>query len=268
MKLAIQHHLLPGKDLSEKFAKAAEYGFQGVELTGWGFDGPMSDHLATIEQAKGASGLPISSLCSHRPDDFVHPERSERETRLAGLVALIRLADRLEAPGVIGLPIRNPLHMPDLAPVADEQAVTTQLTVAGLKAALAATPDARAAIFLEPLNRYETWYMRTVGQAAALCAAAASDRVQVMADVYHMNIEEVRIDDALREHAQQIGHVHLADSNRWLPGEGHTDFVAVFRALKQIGFGGWMALECAVGDQPEESLPRAVRWLRERWEEA
>ncbi|MCA9907693.1 MAG: sugar phosphate isomerase/epimerase, partial [Anaerolineae bacterium] len=67
MKLAIQHHLLPGKDLSAKFAQAAEYGFQGVELTGWGFDGPMSDHLAAIEQAQRASGLPVSSLCSHRP---------------------------------------------------------------------------------------------------------------------------------------------------------------------------------------------------------
>lgn len=268
MNLAIQHTLLPGSGLAEKFQRAAEYGFDGVELTAWGFPDPMTEHVAEIEQAVKASGLKISSLCSMGTDDFVHPDPAERARRFNRLVHMLQLADHLGAGGVVGLPIRNPQHLPDLSPVADERTLTSQLTVAILKSVIEQTPHTKAAVFLEPLNRYETWYLRTVGHAADLCRELGSGRVRVMADLFHMSIEEAQIADSLRAITDHVGHVHLADSNRLLPGQGHTDFAVPFGVLKQSGFSGWMALECSIGGDPAEAIPAAVRYMRTCWEQA
>jgi sugar phosphate isomerase/epimerase len=267
-KIAIQHSMLPGKTLSEKFQRAAEFGYSGVELTAWGFQGRMYEHLDEVFAASQSSGLPVSSLCTMDTDDFVHPDPKEREKRLDGLVNNLKFADDVGALGVVALPIRPPLHLPNLTPVADERALITQVALAILRAALQNTPGARAAIFLEPLNRYEAYYLRTIEQAAELCTAVGDPRVQVMADMFHMNIEQPRIEQSLEAVGSHVGHVHLADSNRQVPGLGHTDFVAPFRALQQAGFSGWMSMECGVPGDPAQTLPKSVAYLNECWERA
>lgn len=267
MKLAIQHHLVPGQTLTEKFERAAAFGFDGVELTAWGFSRPFAEERDAIEAAMRASGLPVSTLCTMRDDDFVHPDPDERARRFDKLVALLRLADAMGAAGLVGLPIRKPLAMPDLSPWADSRTVTTELTTRVLADAVAQTQGVRAKVFLEPLNRYETTYLNTIAEGAALCRAVASPRVKIMADLYHMNIEEADLAVSLAEAADLVGHVHLADSNRRPPGHGHTDFVRPFRALERTGFSGWFALECMVTD-PNETIPEAVRFLRDAWRRA
>ncbi len=268
MRLAVQHHLVPGETLAEQFQRAAEYGFDGVELTAWGLPRPFAEEHGAIEEAMRASGLPVASLCTMRDDDFVHPDPEERARRLAKLVALLRYADSIGAAGLVGLPIRQPLAMPDLSPWADARTVTTELATRTLSEALAQTSGTRARIFLEPLNRYETGYLNTVSHAADLCRAVASARVQVMADLFHMNIEEADPAGSLAQAAGHVGHVHLADSNRLLPGHGHTDFVLPLRALAGGRFAGWFALECMVTGDPHQTIPASVRSLREDWKRA
>jgi sugar phosphate isomerase/epimerase len=268
MKLAIQHHLVPGNSLIEKFERATAFGFDGIELTSWGLPRPFAEEHEAIEAAKRASGLSVASLCTMRDDDFVHPDPEERAKRFDKLVALLRFADAIGAAGIIGLPIRQPFVMPDLSPFADTRQVTTELTTRILRNAVAATEGVNAKIFLEPLNRYETKYLNTVGHGAELCQAVGSPRVRIMADLYHMNIEEADLADSLTKAGDLVGHVHLADSNRHLPGHGHTDFVSSLRALHRTGFIGWFALECMVTGDPIETIPNAVRHLRTCWERA
>lgn len=268
MKLAIQHHLVPGDSLTEKFERAAAFGFDGVELAAWGLPKPFAEEHEAIEAAKRASGLPVASFCTMRDDDFVHPDPEERTKRFDRLVALLRFADAVEAAGIIGLPIRQPLTMPDLSPWADTRQVTTELAVRILANAIAATEGVTAKIFLEPLNRYETKYLNTVGHGAELCRAVGSPRLRIMADLYHMNIEEADLATSLTKAGDLVGHVHLADSNRWLPGHGHTNFVRPMRALHKAGFAGWFALECMITGDPMQTIPSAVRHLRTCWERA
>ncbi len=185
-----------------------------------------------------------------------------------GLVEVLKLAAVCGAGGAISLPIRPPTHLLDLSPYASERDLITQVGVGVLKRAMEMTDDLNVKVFLEPLNRYEAYYLRTVAQAAALCDASVSPRVKVMADLFHMNIEEANIAASLREYKDYVGHVHLADSNRLLPGWGHTDFVAVFSALKENAFDGYMALECSVPGDPNETLPKAVAYLKDCWNKA
>lgn len=268
INLAVQHTLLPGNTLLEKFQHAAEYGFSGVELTAWGFDTPISNYFDEIENAKQASGVRVSSLCSGKGDDLVHPDPTIREQRLQGLVSSLELAEAIGANGAIALPIRPPDRLPDLSPVADAHQLITDLTISSIQLALQQTPDGHAGIFLEPLNRYEAYYLRTIGHAGELCAAAGNSRARIMADLFHMSIEEASLSQSLEAVIDTVGHVHLADSNRLEPGQGHTDFVEPFRVLRQGNFSGWMALECGLSGDASEVLPATVNYITRCWEQA
>lgn len=67
--------------------------------------------------------------------------------------------------------------------------------------------------------------------------------VKTMADTYHMNIEEVDPAESVRKYGYALANLHLADSNRQAPGEGHFDFVSVAAALKEIGFSEYCSFE-------------------------
>jgi sugar phosphate isomerase/epimerase len=104
--------------------------------------------------------------------------------------------------------------------------------------------------------------VNTLAQGAELCRATGLPSVRLMADLFHMNIEEQSSTDALRGAADMVAHVHLADSSRLEPGTGHIDFVAAFQALAKTGFVGWGAIECRLSGPPEEALASAHHVLR------
>ena len=275
MKLSAHQTVLPGADLSERFQRTAECGLEGIELA-FGRRARVYDLHAEIEAAMAASGLSVGSVCGTYEGPIVHPDPAERGSRLADLIRTLEFADEIGARGVIVVPIfastfmpESSPPMPDLSPFADEDALITQLLLAMLNEAMQRTADGSAAVYLEPLNRYEASYLNTVGKAAELCRAADHKRIQLMADLFHMNIEEADIPASLRAVAPHLGHVHLADSQRWLPGHGHTDFVGAFRALREIEYDGWLALECmpTPGD-PLENMRACVEFLRGCWEKA
>ena len=99
-------------------------------------------------------------------------------------------------------------------------------------------------LIYEPLNRYETNMVNTLGDGVALLKTLKTQNVKLLADLFHMNIEEVEVAAAIRLAGDAIGHVHLADSNRRPAGNGHTDFVPIARALRDIGYAGYVSAEC------------------------
>jgi len=117
-------------------------------------------------------------------------------------------------------------------------------------------------VLLEPLNRYEDHMLNRVEGADELCEAVGRPSVKVMGDLFHMNIEEDDLGGSIRAAGDHLAHVHLADSSRLQPGTAHTDFAGAFAALQEIGFEGFMAMECGIRGNPEEALPEAVRHLR------
>jgi sugar phosphate isomerase/epimerase len=103
--------------------------------------------------------------------------------------------------------------------------------------------DLGATLLYEPLNRYETNLVNTLGDGVQLLAGIGAQRVKLLADLYHMNIEEANLADALRRAGPHVGHVHFADSNRRAAGLGHTDFAPVVAALAEIGYAGYLSAE-------------------------
>jgi sugar phosphate isomerase/epimerase len=98
-------------------------------------------------------------------------------------------------------------------------------------------------LLYEPLNRYETNLIHTLADAAAFIRGAGLRHVQLLADLFHMNIEESDLPGALRRVGPLLGHVHFSDSNRRAVGWGHTNFAPIIQALRDIGYNGYLSAE-------------------------
>jgi sugar phosphate isomerase/epimerase len=98
-------------------------------------------------------------------------------------------------------------------------------------------------LLLEPLNRYETNMVNTLREGCRLLRSLAIDNVALLADLFHMNIEEDDIAVAVRDAASAIGHVHFVDSNRRAAGSGHIDFTPIAAALRETGYSGYLSAE-------------------------
>lgn len=98
-------------------------------------------------------------------------------------------------------------------------------------------------LIYEPLNRYETNLIKTVADGVAFMKTLATDNVKLLADLFHMNIEEANLADAIRTGEGHIGHVHFVDSNRQAAGLGHMDYGPIAAALKETNYDGYASVE-------------------------
>ena len=106
-------------------------------------------------------------------------------------------------------------------------------------------------------------FLKILDDAVGICKQIKSPKVQIMADFFHMSIEEHSIPQSIEKAGSYIRHVHLADSTRLLLGYGHTDFKSGFAALRSAGFKDYMALECGISGAAEEELPKSVRYMKQ-----
>lgn len=131
-----------------------------------------------------------------------------------------------------------------------------------------AAEETGALVILELLNRYESHFLNRLEQGVDICQAVGSPGIKMMADFFHMNIEEADIGQAIEEAGDYVAYVHLADSNRYQPGAGHLDFRPGLAALKRIGYDGFMTLECRIlGKDKGKALVEAARYIRRIWDE-
>jgi sugar phosphate isomerase/epimerase len=118
-------------------------------------------------------------------------------------------------------------------------------------------------LLYEPLNRYETDIFTRQGEAAAFLRNLRSKNVRLLCDLFHMNLEERSIANALLDAGPLVGHIHWVDSNRQAIGFGHTDVAPIVAALRAIGYSGYLSAEVlplpngiAAAQQSVESVRR------------
>ena len=98
----------------------------------------------------------------------------------------------------------------------------------------------------------------------AFIEASGAPHLGVLADTFHMNIEETTIEGALEAAAAgaRLWHIHMADSNRWAPGFGHLDFAQIVAALGRLGYGGFLSAEILPKPDPQEAARQTILTLR------
>jgi len=121
-------------------------------------------------------------------------------------------------------------------------------------------------IVIEPLNRYECDNLNTVEEVLKFIEEIGLSNIGVLADTFHMNIEEPSIETSIRKAGKKLFHFHVADSNRWAPGSGHIDFKSIFETLKEIDYNGYISVECLPLPNGEEEAARmALKTIRDCW---
>lgn len=118
-------------------------------------------------------------------------------------------------------------------------------------------------LIYEPLNRYETNQANSLGDGVKLLENLGSNpNVRLLADLFHMQIEEVDLAAAVLDAGRWIGHVHFVDSNRRAVGLGHTDIRPVVSALRAIGYSGYLSAEAFPYPNPAEAAAQTMRAFR------
>lgn len=124
---------------------------------------------------------------------------------------------------------------------------------------------------IEPLNRFETYFLNTTADAVALCEEVAHPNVGILWDTFHANVEEKHLGEALLLTGRHLKHVHTCENDRGTPGTGHVAWPDVFGALKRLGYDGWLTIESfgfAAGDlsaaasiwRDIEKTPDEIAW--------
>jgi len=120
----------------------------------------------------------------------------------------------------------------------------------------------RVPLIYEPLNRYETNIVNTLGLGSVLLQNLKTSNVKLLADLFHLNIEEVDIAASIKRAAGDIGHVHLADSNRRAATMGHIDFAPIAKALSEVDYGGYISAECLPYPDPDGAAKATIEAFR------
>ena len=114
--------------------------------------------------------------------------------------------------------------------------------VAGLKECQAHAEEVGVRIAVEPLNRFETYFINRGDQALAM-AKEVGGNCGVALDIFHMNIEEADWAQAIRDTGDYLADFHVADNNRMPPGQGAIDWELILRTLGEVGYEGYVTVE-------------------------
>jgi D-psicose/D-tagatose/L-ribulose 3-epimerase len=231
-------------------ASIREWGFDGVEL----FLSPAEPaDIPFLKQELTRLNLERTT-CVVLPRD-VHLPSLDVETHRRGVAFLNQCVERtaeLEAPLMCG-PLHSGLGVMSGARRTHQE---WNRSVEGLQKVARRAKELGVTLCVEPLNRFETYFLNTQEDAARFVDEIGESNVRVHYDTFHANIEEKDPVKALKNLGTRAGHVHLSENDRGTPGTGHVDWRGTLLALQEIGYNGWLTIESFA--QPEPQLAAAA----------
>lgn len=234
------------------FSRVRDWGFDGVEIF---LTAKEPDNIAAVKRMLDELGLKRTT-CTVLPRE-ANLIGADSAARSDGLEYLKRSIERTAELG--GDLICGPLYA-SLGVMTGSRRTNEEweYAIEGLRAAARRGRELGVTLCLEPLNRFETYFLNTLEDAARLVRDIGEPNVKVHFDTFHSNIEERRPAESLRAAAQELGHVHISENDRGVPGTGHVDWRGIFAVLKEIGYDGWMTIESFAEPDPELAAAASI----------
>jgi len=252
-----------------------EAGFDGIEIPI--FSGPG---FPSAEIRKGVAAYDLEcTACSVIPEgmSLLDPDRDIRARTLAHLEGCIKAAADTGVEMFAG-PFYSPVgYLPGRRRTADEW----KHAVEAYQKLGPALEQNNVTLAIEPLNRFETYFLNTAADAARLCDEVNHPNIGILFDTFHANIEEKDIAAGYRTVGKHLKHVHTCENDRGTPGSGHVEWPAVFAVLRELKYDGWMTIESfgfAIGAissaaaiwrdierTPDDIAFHGIRYLKENW---
>ncbi len=244
-------------DLPGACQKAKHLGFDAVEVFP-----PAADAVDCKELAKLLNGHGLALAAVGTGAGWVKgrlhlclPDSAARTKARDFIRSIIDLAGSLHAPAIIG-------SMQGRSGDGVDHATATGYLSDALEELGEHGRQYNVPLIFEPLNRYETNMVNTVEQGVRLLKGLSTKNVALLADLFHMNIEEANIASALRAGAGHIGHVHFVDSNRRPAGLGHLDYPPIVTALREIGYSSFCSAEAFPYPDPDAAARQTIAAFR------
>jgi len=220
-------------------------GFDGVEVP---LFRPKEFDSAGIRKATEANGLECN-VCTVLTDglSLISEDAGVRRKTVRHLQDIVKAAADAGA-GIVAGPIYSPVgYLPGRRRTPDEW----KWAVEGHQSLGDVLASNRVTIAIEPLNRFETYFLNTASDAAKLAEQIGDPNIGILFDTFHANIEEKDIAAGYRTVGKYLKHVHTCENDRGIPGSGHVEWKAVFQALRDLNYDGWLTIESfgfALGD--------------------
>ena len=262
LKISFQEGTAPGENLGEKFDFMENLGVVGFEPGGRGLKGRVKD----IQAALSGRNIKVSAICAGFDGFILAEDPAVKELFDTTMREIVEAAGELGSTGVIMVPAFN-----GQKPCMPHTMETRNYLCEELHKLGEFAKSCGTTVILEPLNRSEAFYMRLVADAAAIARDADSEGVKAMGDFWHMKEETCDYAAFMAAGSKYLQHVHIASKgDRKMPGE-HPDvdnYVAGFKALKEIGYDKYVSFECGCGGDRAALVTAAVNLLNAQWEEA
>ncbi|HHY48014.1 MAG TPA: sugar phosphate isomerase/epimerase [Firmicutes bacterium] len=263
MKVAMNTVIFQNQPFEEILPLIKDSGYDGVEIAWvprehpfyWGEDVDVTK----VKRICNSIGLEVSSICPFFPQayDLANTSNKVREQGISYVRNIIDAANELGAKVVVVVP--SAVWKQASGSREEEWACC----IASLKELGLYASNRGVTLAIEPLIRFLTYFLHRIEQGLRLIEEANVPGLGVMADLFHMNVEERSIEEAIKEAGDKLVHVHLSDSNNRVPGTGHLDFASILRALSSINYAGYVVAELGV-EQSEavEATRETVKYIR------
>ena len=239
LRLSVTWGLMNRLPVYDALAKLNDLGYEAYEMFNWR-DPKVLDTFLT--EAPKFPNLTCATLISNKgvtaiDCGLVNPK--ERDQFLKEMEAAITVANKFKCKRLVTLTGND-------VPGMSREAMM-ESAVAGLKAAAPMLEKNGITAVIEVLNTYvnhPNYYLYLVNDAAKLIDAVGSPNVKILFDIYHVQIMEGNLIPLIRQHIKRIDHFHIGDHpGRHQPGTGEINYRNVFKAIYDLGYEGYAALE-------------------------
>jgi D-psicose/D-tagatose/L-ribulose 3-epimerase len=256
-------------------AKLKQAGFDGVELPLFQGD---DAHYKKIGQELKKLGLACSAVTICTPEtNPVSPDAAIRKKASTHLQWAISTAALLGATNLAG-PYHSAIGVfTGTGPTDDEKKRAADV----LRGAAEEAKKHNVLLTIEWINRFECYFLTTMGEARALVKQVDHPSFRSMYDTFHAHIEEKNVKQSIVAAADCIAHVHISECDRGIPGTGQIHWNETFQALKQIKYDGWLMIEAfgrALPDlaaatrvwrdlfpSAEDVYTKGLKFMKEQW---
>lgn len=246
------HNWMRAEPIEVTIARLAKYGYESIEISGE----PEKYDTRHVRKLLNEHGLRCwgSVTLMFAGLHFPSPEEETRARTIKYVKDCITMVKELDGvemtivPGTVGKVNADSTPEKEWA-----------WAVEGLKEVYDHSQKAGVKMALEPLNRFETYFISRADQALALAEAVGPD-CGVCLDAFHTNIEEADMLAAIRRAGSRLADFHVADNNRLACGMGSLNWSAIVRTLKDIGYDGALTVEfvAPIDRTPANPFPNAV----------
>jgi len=276
MKYSICSDTFPGWTVEEIFTFAAKTGYEAVELASYSF----CDSITEVSEAErqqirawaDAAAVDIAGIHAlftpipnmrplHSCPEWLQLNSADPEVRertKGYLKELIRFIGEVGGKNVV-LGSAKSRSIPEEIPYAEGWKMARDT----LREAAEYCASYDVVLSLEPIHASLTNFINTPDDAMKMVRDVDHPNLRWMLDCFAAYNQGVDVPKAIREHGKYLVHVHMNDENKSWPGTGKVDFPPIAKALKDVGYSGYLSLEVMdLNPDPETIAKEALAAMK------